>query len=166
MRANSNLCVSLGVDQGIWPIEKAASADADFSLQLARALGALHQTAGSTLPREVNDRPRIVLNHRGDNPLCVRDEDDIHITAAYLPRANGKPFRFSFRIDQGHNTVSGVIDRDIEDEWRSGKLARIGRASLEDEISRDINERARFLYYTIIKKVGGNDASRINISSH
>ena len=147
IRDNSNLCISLRIDKGI--STGLSDLGHDFSIQLARAIAELHEKDGTLFLPGSNRDPRIITNDRDDNPLCQRDEYDIHITAAYIPRSDGKPFRFTYSIAQAKVSLSDTVERDLEGEWKTGQLERIGYDPLGDAISRDIRERARVIYSRI-----------------
>lgn len=149
LRAESNVCVSMHIDQRIWSVPLSPRADNDFSISFATALDRLHEEPGTSFLPGPRNLPRFVTQVDGGNPLCEREGQDIYVTVAYVPRDDGTPFRFTYRIEQGHAVISGAVERDIADEWRTGRLARVGDGPLEDAIVRDFPERARLIHSLI-----------------
>lgn len=146
LRDQSNVCVSLRIDPRLRLTPPTPNADHDSSVAFAGVLGWHDRRSGSMLLPAPGRYPRIVTNDGGNNPLCEPNADDIHITAAYLLRDDGTPFRFTYRIEQGQVTLSGSAERHIEEEWRTGKRVKLGYAPLDDAIRDDLSERVRSIY--------------------
>jgi hypothetical protein len=64
--------------------------------------------------------------------LCRRNGEDIFLTVRYLPRADGRPFRIDYRIEQGRAVRTGLLPRDpaIEARARRTTTSSPGQDSL------------------------------------
>jgi hypothetical protein len=139
----SSVCVSVQVDQRVWPVPHLPDADGHFSTFFAGELARVHRERGGAHylpgPEQI---PRFMANAANSNPFC-QDADDIAIDLTYAPRADGKPFSVALRIERGSDAIARLEMRDIEEEWRTGRLARFHHSSpLADAISNDMRARA------------------------
>lgn len=123
IRDNSNVCVSVHVDQQIWPQpiddDTARNLSGSLMTELRRPyfeMGGSYAVPNST-PAE-----RFVTNHTGATPSCQDRDTDILIDVQYRPRFDGKPFVFEYRITQGQIQRTGAIDVNVEEEMRVGGI--------------------------------------------
>jgi len=158
----SNVCVSVTVDQRVWPIPKLAETDSGLSGILAAELRQLYERQGGSSfipnpgPRSgPRPEPRFSNNNNRSNPICRDAGEDIYVTASYVPRPDGTPFVFNYRIEQGAAVRSGSFSRDIEEEWRSGRLVRIHKQEpLQIAVGNDLRSRAEFLLSQLTDREG------------
>jgi hypothetical protein len=131
----------------VWPTPLLPNADANFSGILFSQMRLLFEAKGGSafLPGPKRDA-RFTLDNHGNNPVCSDDGDDIYVIASYTPRPDGTPFTFSYEIRQGGAVRTGSVARDIEEEWRSGRLSRFHKTQpLAMAINDDLRSRAQFL---------------------
>lgn len=148
----SNICVSVSVDQRIWPRPKTAETDAALSGILASELNVLLGRRGvSSHITNPHDRPgprpepRFVGSFNFVDPLCA-DAEDVRVTAAYEPRHDGSPFLFRYRIEQGQTFQIGTVDFDVAEEIRMNRIRGYSqRRTNSIIISEDIRSRANVI---------------------
>lgn len=120
--ARSNVCVSVRVDQSVWPRPLLPNARQSFSGFLAGELGRIYRERGGSYhlpgPEQI---PRFASNPTGNNPRCQERGEDIYVTVSYGPRDDGRPFVFSYRIEQGATFRTGSFSRDLMTELRTGE---------------------------------------------
>lgn len=153
MREHSNVCVSVQVDQRVWPIPKTEETDRALSGILASELRRLYEQQGrsSFVPNPgpgpgPRPEPRFASDARFDNPICRDVGQDIYIIASYIPRPDGTPFVFNYRIEQGGTVQSGTFSRDIQEEWRTGQLPVWAKTQpLQTAVADDLRDRAPIL---------------------
>jgi hypothetical protein len=150
----SNVCVSVRVDPRVWPTPPLPAADQNFSTFFAGEMERLYRgRSGAHAPPASGPGPRFVSNPTGTNPLCREPGRDIHVTITYGPQEDGQPFVFAYRLEQGSAVRSGSATRDIAEEWRSGRLARVHKQQpLQAAISDDMRVRAAFLIRTLARE--------------
>lgn len=151
----SNVCVSVRVDQRVWPTPLLPNADQNFSTFFAGELARLYRDQGGAYHLPGREQiPRFLANPDGANPQCRAREQDIELTVRYLPRPDGRPFVVSYRIAQGAKVRADLVSRDIEEDWRSGRLPRIHNTEpLQIAVTNDMRARAAIF---IQELTGGN----------
>lgn len=144
---DSRVCVSVHVDQGAWPTRLLPGADQFFSTFLSGELARVYRERGGSYHLPGRDQtPRFLANPEGTNPQCRRREQDIEISIRYSPRPDGRPFIVSYRIAQRGLTSADVAVRDIEADWRSGRLTRAHHTEpLQIAVTEDMRTRAASL---------------------
>jgi hypothetical protein len=139
----SNVCVSVHVDQRIWPRPLDADSARNFSGILISALRRATEPRGlSSLLSGPRRHPRFVANPDGSNPLCREPEQDVFVDVRYLPRAEGGPYAVEYRIRRGGTLRTGHFTRDLAREIRTGALPSLSITEpVSEAIYEDIRER-------------------------
>lgn len=136
---NSNICVSMRVDQNLWPVPLAENSDQRFSNAFSSRLATTHANAGGQLTFGKGDiEPRFISDHNREDPRCRDVHDDILISLEYSGRNDGTVFVSRYLIQQDGVEVSSQDDRNIAEELRNGTLQRyqnvdpVQRAIIDD----------------------------------
>jgi len=142
----SNVCVSVHVDQAVWPVPHLPEADQNFSTFFSGEMARVYREQGGSHHLPGRDQiPRFASNPRGTNPRCQDAGQDIQIDISYTARPDGKPFTGTYRIARGDSIRTGTFTRDIEEEWRTGRLERPPLTEpLQIAVTDDMRDRARF----------------------
>lgn len=146
----SNVCVSVTVDQRVWPRRKKTDTDSGLSGVLASELRQLYEERGgsSFIPEpgpELGPRPepRFANDFNRANPICRDTGEDIYVTTSYVLRSDGTPFVFNWRIEQGAVVRTGSADRDIFAEIRAGRIFVLNiDEPVQVAVGEDIRSRA------------------------
>lgn len=118
----SNVYVTVHVDQRIWPLPLAPDSARIFSGSLMAELRKLYEQRGGSI-RFPNSRDhRFTTNESGTNPDCQDREADVYVVAYYGPRADGTAFIFNYRIERGAMTRAGRFEVDVAAEIRAGRI--------------------------------------------
>jgi len=142
--AQSNVCVSVHVDQSIWPRPLSADSARSLSGHLTTALWRLYlQRGGSgSLPGTRNEA-RFVADANGTNPYCRNRDTDVFVDLRYRPRPDGTPFVMEYRIGRGTLVRTDTIERNIAEEVRTGRIPGFHtRRTVATIIVEDIRGRA------------------------
>jgi hypothetical protein len=158
IKERSNICVSVQVNQRVWPTSIIAEINSGLSGVLASGLEQLAEQRGISrfipYPRDKpgpRPEPRFMTDYGRANRSCRDVGEDIYVTVAYLPRPGGTPFVFDYRVQQGAIVRTGSVHRDIEDEWRTGALVRRHKANpIAVAIGDDLMARAPFIFDLIV----------------
>jgi hypothetical protein len=145
---DSNVCVSVHVDQRIWPRpfddETARNLSGSLASELRRPYLAM---GGSYAVHNSNPAERFVTNWHGTMPTCQDRDTDIWIDVQYQPRADGKPFIFEYRITKGQVQREGRVDVNVAEEIRAGHMRGYDQRRTDEVIiSQDIPQRATMLF--------------------
>lgn len=133
----TRVCVSVHVDERLRRRFYNVNPDRSFSSGLASNLERLYiKSGGSRLIPESSGDLRFTLKNLNE-PICQRPAA-IRIRGLYILSANGEPFTFSFRIEQGQQVRVGSVTKDMEADFRSGKVRRtvlnsVGNLMWDDE---------------------------------
>jgi hypothetical protein len=152
MDEQSNVCVWVHVDQAVWPTPHLPDADQNFSTFFSGEMARVYREQGGQhhLPGP-NQVPRFQADWNDANPFCRDAGRDIAIHLLYAARPDGKPFLGSYRIVRGDSVRTGAFTRDIEEEWRSGRLERPPLSEpLQIAVTDDMRDRAR-LFIRLLK---------------
>ena len=121
--AQSNVCVSVQVDQRIWPTPLDADSTRNFSGHLMTEVRRLYVERGGSFSLPGRNRlDRFVTNGDGTNPHCQDRQSDVFIDVRYGPRHDGTPFVIDYRIAGGSAVRSGRIEIDVAEEIRAGRI--------------------------------------------
>lgn len=158
----SNVCVSVQVDQAIWPRPLTAETNSSLSGILASELRRLFEEGGVSAfipnPRARSGprpEPRFVANYNGTNPICHDTGEDIYVSAVYSPRPEGGAFVFNYRIEQGAIIRSGSFSRNILDELRTGRIRTSHiNEPLQLAVADDLRARATIMFNEIYFTIG------------
>jgi hypothetical protein len=149
IREQSNVCVSVHVDQRVWPAPLTEDSARNFSGHLMAELRRLYgQSGGSTVIPGPGQEPRFVTDEHGSNPLC-RQAEDIRIKVRYRPRREGGPFDADYLIEQGTAVRSRTFSRDLMGEISSGRLRISNIDTIASPIADDIRSRAETIFREI-----------------
>ena len=144
----SNICVSVYVDQRIWPTPLDAETARGFTTGFASEMSRLHVERGRShyLPHTQSEA-RFVSNLAGGNPLCRESEADLFVELRYRPRTNGGPFTMDYRIGRAAAVLrTGVVERDVAEELRTGRIVGGPRQRrINNVIYDDIRARAAMI---------------------
>jgi len=143
----SNVCVSVLVDERIWPRPLTTSDRDGFSYGLTNAMRRLHESRGGSSSLPGPDRePRFVASNDYPPPACRDRGEDIFVIATYRPRSDDGPFVMDYRIEQGTAVRSGSFTRDIREELRRGQLPYVSiMEPISSAIYDDIQARAQLI---------------------
>jgi hypothetical protein len=147
VRMQSNVCVSVHVDQGIWPRPLDDGANQNFSGYLMTELRRLYEERGGSrfLPGTHNIE-RFQPNGNETNPLCRHPATDVFVFVRYEPRPDGMPFVMQYRITAGRLVRSGRIDVDVAAEIRAGRIQGFNqRRTISIILSEDMRNRATMI---------------------
>ena len=120
--AQSNVCVSVQVDQRIWPTPLDADADRGFSGVLTSALERLHQDRGGSYSLPGTSTARYFADANGTNPYCQDRDSDVFVEVRYGPLPDGGPFVMEYRIRRGAAIRTSSVRRDLAEELRTGLI--------------------------------------------
>lgn len=153
----SNVCISVSVDQSIWPISVTRDSMNGLGNILYSRLRVLYAEENKSylIPRlrpgrNTHYEQRFVVDNDGRSPSCQDTEEDVFIALYYLPLANGQPFSVRYTARKGPVFLSGAAVRFVKDEWRSGALPYLAKMNpLQMAITEDIRSRADTIYSLI-----------------
>lgn len=151
IREDSNVCVSVHVDQRIWPRplndEVARTLSGGLAVELRRRYIA---TGGSYAVPNSNPAERFVTNPYGQIASCEDRNTDILIDAQYRPRADGTPFIFEYRITQGEVQRQGTYEVNVPEEIQAGRIRDYNeRRTNQAIIGEDLLHRAPWFFEQI-----------------
>lgn len=140
----SKVCVSVQIDPRLDPAPDITPANLSrwFAIELFNML------ARAGVSNHIDNGPelRFTNDERRGDPTCSDGTDDILVTVTYGPRADGSPFAFSYRIEQGSVVRSVTEDFDVAEAIRAGRIAGYTlRRHLFAVILDDLRQRARQL---------------------
>lgn len=120
---NSNVCVSVHVDQRLWPRPLAPDSARIFSGDLMSELRRRYQSRGGSdnLPGTHNEA-RFVTDENASNPACRDRGVDVFVEMRLDLRADGTPLQIDYRVARGTGTRSGRFDVDLAEEMRAGRV--------------------------------------------
>ena len=120
--AQSNICVSVHVDQRIWPHPLAPDSAQIFSGSLMAELRNLYERRGGSIRFPNSRHHRFMTNESGANSECQDRETDVFVAAYYGPRADGTAFVLDYRFGRGSRTRAGRIEIDVAAGIRAGHI--------------------------------------------
>jgi hypothetical protein len=118
--AQSNVCVSIRVDQRVWPRPLDAETERNLSGGLMSELRALFEQRGG-VDRIPGTDERFGTD-TGTNPFCRDAGTDVFVELRYRPRADGTPFVADYRVWRGAAVRAGSAESDVAEEIRSGRI--------------------------------------------
>lgn len=141
---HSKVCVSVHVDQRIWPRPLDADSARIFSGYLMPEVHRLYvERGGSNFLPGTHNQARFVADASGTNPYCQDRETDVFVDVRYGPRDDGTPFRMEYHIRRGAAVRSGRIEVDVVEEIRAGRLQGFHqRRTIKTVIIEDMRARA------------------------
>lgn len=144
----SNVCVSVHVDQRIWPRKLDSDSPQSFSESLMSSLRKLYLNSGGTFSVPGSLPPdRFITNIDGNTPSCQDFGIDVLIELRYRQRANGKPFVVDYTVSRGAARRQGSIDVNVAEEIRAGRLQGYNeRRTDANIIVQDMLERALMIF--------------------
>jgi hypothetical protein len=148
----SNICVSVEVDQRLWSAPDDALFYRNFSGHLMSELRRLYERRGGSvhLPGTQN-QARFVTNANWTNPLCQDRSTDVLIDVRYGPRGDGTPFTMQYRVARGEIVRSGRIELDLAEEIRAGRIRGYSQRRTNIVIlAEDVRQQAPSLVNLII----------------
>lgn len=140
----SNVCVSVRVDQRVWPRPLDADSARNFSGHLMSELRRIYVLRGGSgsLPGTQNEA-RFVADANGTNPNCRHRDTDVFVDLRYGPRPDGSPFVMEYRVRHGTLVRAGAVERDVAEEVRTGRIPGFHtRRTIETVIVQDMCARA------------------------
>lgn len=118
----SNVCVTVHVDQSLWPQPLGPDSAQIFSGSLMAELRNSYERRGGSIRFQNSRKHRFVTNESGTHSDCQDRETDVFVVAHYGPRRDGTPFVFEYRIGRGSVTRSDRIEVDVAAEIRAGRI--------------------------------------------
>jgi hypothetical protein len=142
--AQSNVCVSVHVDQRIWPRPLDADSARIFSGSLMSEVRRIYeQRGGSNNMPGTQNQARFFTNESGTNPFCQDRQTDVFVDMRYGPRRDGTPFVIDYRISRGTALRAGRVELDVAEEMRAGRIRGFSqRRTMRGIIWEDIVSRA------------------------
>lgn len=138
----SHVCVSVYVDQRIWPRRLNAEVFRALSGNLMVQLRRMYAQRGGTIHiPDTHNEPRFRSYPYGPN--CRDDGTDVFVDMHYGPRADGELFIMRYWLRRGGVVRFGTADVNVPDEIRAGRMpAYWERRTEEAVIGEDIVRRA------------------------
>ena len=118
----SNVCVTVHVDQRVWPRPLAPDSAQIFSGSLMAELRNLYERRGGSIRFPNSSDHRFVTNEHRGHADCQDRETDVFVVAHYGPRADGTAFIFDYRVERGAMTRAGQFEVDVAAEIRAGRI--------------------------------------------
>ena len=152
---NSHVCVSVRVDQKIWPRPVNPELYGNLSGVLLVELRRLYEADGGSDDVEGSRLPsRFVVDSSGTHPSCEDIEATVMIDLHYLERTNGAPFILAYSVSRGAARREGSVDVDVAEEIRTGRIQGYNqRRSDSIIIGEDIRSRAPMIYTLLATEI-------------
>jgi hypothetical protein len=123
VEAQSNVCVSVHVDQRLLPQPVGALSIWNFSGHLMSQLRrAFESRGGSAHIPGTQNQARFFTNEGSINPFCQDTRTDVLVDVRYQSRLDDTPFVVDYRISQGRAVRFGRLEVNVAEEIRLGHI--------------------------------------------